>query len=39
MENSEPEFLEYGNVYSWDTNLPHRVFPVKKKTFNVYTLF
>jgi len=33
MENLEPEFLEYGNVYSWDTNLPHRVFPAKKKNF------
>ena len=22
-----PEHLEYGNMYSWDTNLAHRVFP------------
>jgi len=33
MENSDPEFLEYGNIYSWDTNLPHRVFANKKKDF------
>ncbi len=33
MENTEPEFLEYGNIYSWDTNLPHRVFATKKKDF------
>jgi hypothetical protein len=25
--NQTPEHLHYGNMYSWDTYLPHRVFP------------
>lgn len=26
MENTEPYNLDYGYLYSWDTNIPHRVF-------------
>lgn len=33
MENTEPELLKYGSMYSWDTNLPHRVFAQTKKDF------
>lgn len=33
MENQDPELLEYGNMYTWDTNLPHRVFAKAKKDF------
>lgn len=27
MENINPVHLSLGNIYSWDTNIPHRVFP------------
>ena len=27
IEGKEPVHLSYGNIYSWDTNIPHRVFP------------
>jgi hypothetical protein len=30
--NKPPEHLHYGNMYSWDTNLAHRVFPTTQET-------
>jgi hypothetical protein len=27
IEGQPPEHLNLGNIYSWDTNIPHRVFP------------
>lgn len=27
LEGHRPEHLALGNMYSWDTNIPHRVFP------------
>jgi hypothetical protein len=31
IEGNEPEHLPYGNVYTWDTYIPHRVFASKIK--------
>jgi hypothetical protein len=28
LENHGPEHLKLGEMYSWDTNIPHRVFPI-----------
>jgi hypothetical protein len=33
MKNLEPEILEYGNIYTWNTHIPHRVFANTKKDF------
>ena len=32
ITGSEPEHLAVGNVYSWDTNIIHRVFPTTEET-------
>jgi hypothetical protein len=29
-----PEHLHYGNVYSWDTNIAHRVYPTQQEDTN-----
>lgn len=40
MENVDPVHLPYGNIYSWDTNIAHRVFPtVKEKKLRVHVVF
>jgi len=36
MEDRAPYHLSIGNIYSWDTNIPHRVF-VDKQTTNTRT--
>ena len=32
LENKRPIHLELGKIYTWDTNLPHRVYATKKST-------
>jgi hypothetical protein len=32
LENKLPTHLELGKIYTWDTNLPHRVYATKKST-------
>lgn len=31
LVKKQPEHLAYGNLYTWDTNLPHRVFPTTEE--------
>lgn len=31
MKDREPVHLSYGNIYTWDTNIEHRVFPTTKE--------
>jgi hypothetical protein len=30
LEDRDPIHLKYGNIYTWDTHLPHRVYATKK---------
>lgn len=40
LENQTPIHLDYGNVYSWDTNLTHRVYPTTNdQRFRVHLVF
>ena len=40
IEGHEPEHLSLGNVYSWDTNIAHRVFPtVQEPRTRVHVVF
>ena len=38
MEDEEPYFLQPGLAYTWDTNLPHRVWCREKTTVQRYNL-
>lgn len=31
VENKDPQHLPVGNIYTWDTNLPHRAFPTSEE--------
>lgn len=31
VENKDPRHLPVGNIYTWDTNLPHRAFPTSEE--------
>lgn len=32
IQDRDPVHLQYGNIYSWDTNVMHRVFPTKENS-------
>lgn len=32
LEDCEPQHLEVGSIYTWDTHLPHRVYATEKKS-------